>query len=315
MTEAADAVSTSAVDSLIDAIQQGTLLGASKQILCVADLFCRLARSDSAGSEADIAAILRDAGERIIELRGHEAPAVADAIRYLLAGPQTPVDRDEWADALCERAEALRTRIRKSQQDLAACGATVLAVGRGPVIVFDYSSSVLSVLAMCARNGHALQLVVPESRVLNGGVPIVAEALQQGHDVLFTADCAVGAYLPAARAVITGAEAILADGSCINTVGSFAVALLAQYYRVPLYIVSDVSKLYEPSYHGHCRPLRERTPIGLAAVVPVDVAGHPKLAVVSPEVERVPATFIAAYITDQGVIPPAAIYTVGHRQT
>ncbi len=313
MTAPRDVSSVSEVDDLINAIEQGKLLGASKQILQIADLFCQLSRSQETASATDIVATIREAGERIIAIRGQEAPTVADAVRSLLDGLQALTNREELAAALSVRADALRARIRKSQQDLAVCGTAVLSAGRGPVVVFDYSSSVMGVLAMCAQSGHLLPLVVPESRVLNGGIPVVAEALDQGHAVVFTADGAIGAYLRGARAVITGAEAILADGSCINTIGSFTAAVLARYHHVPLYVVSDVSKVYAPSYHGHSWPLRERTPTNLMAVVPESIAGHANLTVVSPEVERIPPSLITAYVTDQGLLPASAIYTAGRR--
>ncbi len=300
-----------AVTALLSDMAEGRLLGASRQVLHIADLFCKLAREQDAAPLTTMVTRLQDAGERIRAARGHEAPAVADAVRDLLTGIASTGDRAELASMLEARTAALHARIQKSQEDLGACGAAVLADGGGPVVVYDYSSSVVSVLASYARAGHTLRVIVPESRMLNGGLPIVSIAVEQGHEVAFVPDSAIGTFLPGARAVLTGAEALLADGSCINTVGCMAVAILAQYFRVPFYVVSDLSKLYAPSYQGYAWPLRTRTVESLVALLPPDVAAHSAVTVTSPEVERIPGVVITAYITDRGLLPPAAVHVIG----
>ena len=60
--------------------------------------------------------------------------------------------------------------------------------------------------------------------------------------VEYIIDAAIGNHIQQADAAVVGADRILADGSVVNKCGTSLLALAAQYYKKPLYVIADGSK-------------------------------------------------------------------------
>jgi ribose 1,5-bisphosphate isomerase len=123
-------------------------------------------------------------------------------------------------------------------------------------------------------------------------------------------DAAITTALENCDLALIGAETIGADGSCYNTVGSLSVALACDYWRVPLYVPSTLIKIDTRTLFGYQRPmppLDQHRLSPLTADWPATLRSRAK--VLSPDLDCVPPAFIAAYITEVGVIPPSQIAT------
>ena len=84
-----------------------------------------------------------------------------------------------------------------------------------------------------------------ETRPLLQGARLTAyEAQRAGIDYAVLPDSAAAGLLAsgAVDVVLTGADRIAADGSVANKVGTYSLAVLAQYHRVPLVVVAPVSR-------------------------------------------------------------------------
>jgi len=164
---------------------------------------------------------------------------------------------------------------------------------------------VVGVLARAAEQGKRLHAIVPESRALNGGLPIVRAALAAGHQVTYTVDAAIARELAHCDLALAGAESLTATGGFWNTVGTHQLAILAQYAHVPLYVPTELIKFDPRSRVGILREVR-RVPLAfLRELDPaLDGAG---VAVVRDDLEYTPATLVAGYITERGVVAPAAV--------
>lgn len=104
--------------------------------------------------------------------------------------------------------------------------------------------------------------------------------------------------------VVTGADRVVANGDTANKIGTYQLAIAAQYHKIPFYIVAptttlDISKLSGSEIEIEQRPADELTM----------VAGHriaaPGIAVWNPAFDVTPASLITAIITDVGVIRPS----------
>jgi ribose 1,5-bisphosphate isomerase len=194
----------------------------------------------------------------------------------------------------------------KNAELIAAYGANLLMDCKC-VLAFDYSSSMLAVLREVAKRGKKIHLIVPESRDLDGGRPIVSEATAVGHSVQFVVDFAFHNYMRQADAVIIGAETIFSNGDCWNTVGSLPIAILADYFHVPFYVPTELIKIDSRSFRGEIKPMKMDDYSNILKYP--GTFAHPELInVESPALDNVPAKLITAYITEQGVMPASNLW-------
>ena len=94
-------------------------------------------------------------------------------------------------------------------------------------------------LRECRREGKELKLICPETRPYFQGARLTASVAQDmGFDVTVITDNMPG-YTMKARGVdlfTSAADVITVDGHIINKVGTFQIALCAQYWGVPYYV-------------------------------------------------------------------------------
>lgn len=100
------------------------------------------------------------------------------------------------------------------------------------------------VIAAVHRAGGLRRLWVDETRPLLQGARLTAyEAERERMPYRVLPDSAAGSLFATGEvdAVLIGADRIAADGSVANKVGSFPLAVLADYHRVPFVVVAPVS--------------------------------------------------------------------------
>ena len=138
--------------------------------------------------------------------------------------------------ALCRQLiEDIDTRQRNQIRHaikLLATTQVILSISRSSVL-----SEVFTTLPQ-----RPLRIIVCESRPGCEG-RILAEELASAEILVdYIVDAASGLYISQADAVVVGADAILADGSVVNKCGTSLLALAAQHFKVPFYVVVDSSK-------------------------------------------------------------------------
>lgn len=102
-------------------------------------------------------------------------------------------------------------------------------------------------------------------------------------------------------AIVVGADRIAANGDTANKIGTYGLAVLAQYHSIPFYIAAPSSTVDLQTKNGNAIPIEQRTShevthIGSISIAPKDVqAAHPAFDVT-------PAKLINAIITEKAVI-------------
>ena len=288
-------------------------LGASRFVRQMADGFCAYAEGWKGTSPTELISEILAIGDFLVETRGANTPVIANAARILLREL-----RDLPANTVGEVAELMRSRrdeymlLAESSRDrIATLGGRLLGA-LDAVVAFDYSSTVMAILKRVADNGKSLKLVVPESRCLDGGRPIVNGATAMGHEAVFVVDFAIAAFLRRADAVLFGAETIFANGDCWNTVGSYPIVSLASQSAVPCYVASELLKMDHASFDGAPRAMRDHD-FSKVLDYPNSFAHPDKVSVVGPDLDLVPASMIRGYITEVGILPPTHLWRVGER--
>jgi ribose 1,5-bisphosphate isomerase len=286
----------------------GEFLGASRNIRQINDLFVSITKELQTSSGDKLVETLLQTGEYLIATRGRNTPAIGNAIRLVLK--DIDLNRTSSIAEIQAFMEARRADYNanslKNAELMAEYGANLLSNCQ-VILPFDYSSSVMAILKRLAERGKKLDLVVPESRVLDGGRPIVKEAIAWGHSVSFVVDMAFSHFLRQTDAILIGAETIFANGDCWNTIGSYPIAVLARDYQIPFYVPTELIKIYPGSFIGLQKPIKEHN---YSEILNYPASfEHPELvSVVSPDLDNVPADLITAYITPGGIVRPEHLW-------
>jgi len=138
---------------------------------------------------------------------------------------------------------------------------------------------------------------------------ITAEELANaGMDVTLTVDMGVNKFMKKADMVIVGADAVTAMGDLINKVGTSALARLARMNDVSFYSAAELYK-YDPlTIYGAREAIEERDPKEVWEKPPKGVK------ISNPAFDATAARYINGYITEMGVVPPQALWTVAMKK-
>ena len=110
------------------------------------------------------------------------------------------------------------------------------------ILTISNSLTIQNLFEECSRNNLDIEVFQSNSGPANEG-KIQAKVLSgYGFQVNYIADAAVSKFVPNIDLIILGADCIF-NKSFVNKVGSLSLALLADYYEKPIYIISDTRKL------------------------------------------------------------------------
>ncbi|MFP3937419.1 MAG: S-methyl-5-thioribose-1-phosphate isomerase [Phycisphaerae bacterium] len=160
--------------------------------------------------------------------------------------------------------------------------------------------------------GHAFTVYCDETRPLLQGSRLTAwELMQAGIDTVVIADDMAGVVLRDRRVqmVITGADRIAANGDVANKIGTYPLAVLADYHNVPFYVAAPHSTFDMELSDGGEIPIEQRASEEIThgfgrATAPEGVRTY------SPAFDVTPSELITAIITDRGVISPVDVESV-----
>ena len=231
----------------------------------------RAAVADDHAAVASVARDLRDARPSMA--------AVANRVnRAMSAAERTPAAVRGQAERVA--AAALEAGREAAARAAERCGASVATLSRSG-----------TVRAALERARPAV--LIGESRPAREGADVAAELADAGLDVTLTTDAALPAELAARDpdAALVGADAVLADGSVVNKVGTRGLALAATRENVPVYVVAAAAKVRpDERIHGEA---------GEAA----DLYGGPApVSVANPVFDRTPADLVTGVVTERGVL-------------
>lgn len=154
------------------------------------------------------------------------------------------------------------------------------------------------------REGQPIEVFADETRPLWQGARLTAwELTQAGVPVTVLTDSMAGSLLKTATidAVIVGADRIAANGDVANKIGTYSLAVLADYHKVPFYVAAPSSTFDLDLASGDLIPIeqRDREEVASPHGTPIVPAAAQ---VMNPAFDVTPAELIAAIITERGVI-------------
>ncbi|HEY5351868.1 MAG TPA: S-methyl-5-thioribose-1-phosphate isomerase [Streptosporangiaceae bacterium] len=185
-------------------------------------------------------------------------------------------------------------------------GARVLTHCNTGALVSAGGGTAFAVILAAHRAGRLARLWVDETRPLLQGARLTAyEAQRAGIDYAVLADSAAAGLMAsgAVDVVLTGADRIAADGSVANKVGTYSLAVLAQYHGVPLLVVAPVSTIDFGTATGsdivvEHRAAAEVTTLSGQVIAPEGSAAY------NPAFDVTPPPLVSALVTERGVTRP-----------
>ncbi len=245
-----------------------------------------------------------------------------DTLRFVLAWIQTQPDKDIslLKKDLGTHYSSFLDNMDISSKKIAQYGAEQIPQGAN-ILIHCHSSTLIKTLQCAHDMKKNIHVVCLETRPLYQG-RISARALSgYGIDTTIAVDSSVGTQMQKMDLVLTGADAITAEGDLINKIGTFTIAQLAHLHSVRFMCASEIYK-YDPlTRFGKIEPIEQRDlnevwGTGLyAKEVAKEFVKIPKnLKVQNPAFDRTPASLIRAYITEEGIVPPAQLAIIAEQK-
>ncbi len=194
---------------------------------------------------------------------------------------------------------------RESEEDAEAIAENVskLIPTNSRILTHSYSYIVVKALKLAHDSKKDIHVFVTESRPLFEGRAAAKELSEYGIPTTLIIDAAAGFFAGKVRLLLIGADSLLADGSVINKVGTYPLALAAAHQGVPLYVATELNKVNLRSYFTQIL-LEEKVSTEVWPERPDTVA------IRNLYFDITPKFFIREIITEKGKIRPDEILRI-----
>ncbi|MBU1741105.1 MAG: S-methyl-5-thioribose-1-phosphate isomerase [Proteobacteria bacterium] len=226
---------------------------------------------------------------------------------------------DQWTsvadlkDALLNEAHTITAEDEAICRQLGKNGAALLRDGSrvlthcntGALATAGYGTA-LGVIRAAVEAGKRIEVLADETRPFLQGLRLTAwELMADSIPVTVITDSMAGALMARERidAVVVGADRIAANGDVANKIGTYSVAVLARYHKIPLYVAAPMSTVDFRTPNGQGIPIEQRDP-GEVLGCGGRRLGPDEARALNPAFDVTPHRLVAAIITEQGVARP-----------
>ena len=189
----------------------------------------------------------------------------------------------------------------------------------GPLATSKYGTA-LGPLLLGKERGMEFHVFADETRPLLQGARLTAYELQKaGVDVTLICDNMAGLVMKNGwiNACLVGCDRIAANGDTANKIGTGAVAVLAQYYHIPFYVLGPTSTIDMNCPTGDDITIELRDPEEIKSRYYRELSTLPEVKCYNPAFDVTPHELITGIVTEHGVIGPpyrenlAALFQAG----
>ena len=233
----------------------------------------------SMAAVANTVATIYDAGWQVT--RGATERAAATQLAKARAAAERVIA--EWegaADAITQTARPLI--VQPGQR------------GAGAILTHSRSGTVEQVLTtLAASDGAGRKIIVTTSQPGGEGFASARALAAAGWRVTLIADAAMGLAMSQAGCVVLGADSVRGDGSLVNKVGSYPIALAARAAHIPVYVLCESLKIAPANW-----------PLTLEEMEPSELLPDPIAGVSARNIyfDVTPHRMITAIITERGLL-------------
>ncbi len=218
------------------------------------------------------------------------------------------------------KLRAVEEAERIHEEDIAMCrsiaeyGLTLLHDGdgllthcnAGPLATSRYGTQLGPVLLGTER-GLTFHMYVDETRPLLQGARLTSwELLNAGIDTTLICDNMAGLCMKEGKiqAVLVGTDRVDANGDTANKIGTSSVAVLANYYHIPFYVLCPASTFDGATATGEDIVIEERNPDEIREMHYREPMAPKGVKCYNPAFDVTDHSLITAFITDRGIVRP-----------
>ena len=188
----------------------------------------------------------------------------------------------------------------------------------GGLATVDYGTA-LGALFKAKEQGKKIKVYVDETRPLLQGARLTTwELLREKIDVTLICDNMAASLMKKGEIdkIFVGADRIIRNGDVANKIGTYNLAVLANFHKVPFYVVAPISTFDFNLSSGSDIPIEERDADEVRGVLGKRIAPK-KVKVYNPAFDVTPARLVKAIVTEKGIFRPPYSKTLGrfHRRT
>jgi methylthioribose-1-phosphate isomerase len=200
----------------------------------------------------------------------------------------------------------INKKIGSNGQVLLKSGQTVLThCNAGALATAGYGTA-LGVIRAAAANNKNITVVADETRPYLQGARLTVWELQEDNIPVKLITDNMAGYMMAKGmidAVIVGADRIAGNGDIANKIGTYSVAVLANYHNIPFYVAAPVSTIDFSIDSGKQIPIEERSKEEVTHFMDQRIA-RPETEVFNPAFDVTPHHLISAIVTEKKVLYP-----------
>ncbi len=170
------------------------------------------------------------------------------------------------------------------------------------------SSAAISIMAAAHDQGKNINVIATESRPRWQGHLTIKQLDEKGIRTSLIVDSAVRYFMKEVDLVVMGADAVTANGSIINKIGTSQLALSAHEARKNVIIAAETYKFSPRSMLGELIEIEERSSSEVLADDKLKEFNN--VSVRNPAFDVTPREYIDLICTEVGAIPPEMAYII-----
>lgn len=189
--------------------------------------------------------------------------------------------------------------IKQNDKILTLCNAGILAT-------IDYGTA-LGVIYRAKEEGKDIKVFACETRPLLQGARLTTwELKKNGIDVTLICDNMAASIMKQKKIdkVIVGADRVAANGDVANKIGTYNMAVLAKYHKIPFYVAAPLSSFDLKIREGPDIPIEQRERREVTELFFKKPTAPRDVKVINPAFDITPNCLITAIITEKGIIKP-----------
>jgi ribose 1,5-bisphosphate isomerase len=268
---------------IVEGIKSLKIQGAEKIAIAAVEAFALKLKENVDPSE------LERARQELVATRSTE-PGLRNSLAYCINNyKQNP-----------DVAAYIIAHFEKSKKIIAETAAKKIRDG---MIVFTHchSSTVVEVFRKAKDDGKKFTVYNTETRPRFQGRITAEETAKLGIPVVHFVDSAAHTYLKEADLFLIGCDAVTAEGTIYNKVGTALLVELASRHEIPVYSVTNSWKFDPQTAKGFEEQIEQRDPKEVWDNPP------PGIKIMNPAFDSVSPDLVTGIITELGIVKPEAL--------
>ncbi len=202
---------------------------------------------------------------------------------------------------ICTYVNVLRQKVGAASTRAAEEASGLIVPGRS-YATLSQSEFVGKAFQKAASDGRTATVYVMESRPLFEGRQTARALKAMGHRSILVSDASVGFFIDSVDAAFVGADAVLADGTLVNKIGSYALAAACSIAGKKFYAVTSVLK-FDPSKTAADFRNKEESPH--------EIYPNPEFEVRNIYFDTIPPGLVTLIATEAGIFTPVSTLSQG----